>query len=145
MIMKRIAEIKAEDTYEIRLAELRKGVSLSHKMKGDQESSTLHLGLFHNEELRCIGSFMRANHQAFKGMQYQLRGMATKKPAQGKGYGKELLREAENKLKASKVEILWCNARIGALDFYKVQGYTVWGEPFEVPEIGVHYVMYKNL
>ena len=71
-----IKEIKAQETYEIRKSVLRDGMSLSHVMKGDAAADTLHLGVFDNDKLVCIGSFMRASKTEFEGLQYQLRGMA---------------------------------------------------------------------
>ena len=93
--MIRIVEIKAEDTYPIRKSVLREGMTLSHKMAGDHDVDTLHLGLFDQDQLVCIGSFMKATKDDFKGLQYQLRGMASAKGSEGKGYGKALLTTAE--------------------------------------------------
>ena len=74
-----------------------------------------------------------------------MRGMATSDSAQGKGYGKLLLQEAEAILKSNDVDIIWCNARLVAIDFYKKMGYQVMSDVFEAPQIGPHYVMYKKL
>ena len=140
-----IKEIKAEDTYPIRKSILRKGMTLSYEMKGDQESETLHLGLFESGQLFCIGSFMKSSYKLFNGVQYQLRGMAAVKSAQGKGFGKLLLEEAEKTLKNQGVEILWCNARTVALGFYKKLGYQTVGDVFQVEQVGPHFLMFKKL
>lgn len=143
--MIKIIEIKAEETYPIRKSVLREGMSLSHQMNGDHDSSTLHLGLFDEDRLVCIGSFMKAAKSNFKGVQYQLRGMASAKGSQGKGYGKDLLQKAEELLKDKGVDILWCNARVVAIDFYSKLGYEFFGDVFEVNEVGPHFVMFKKL
>ena len=70
-------------------------MTLSHKMEGDHDSDALHLGVYDRDKLVCIGSFMKAARTDLSGRQYQLRGMATSDGAQGKGYGKLLLQEAE--------------------------------------------------
>ena len=141
-----IRVIEAKETYPIRKEELRKNVSLSHKMVGDEEPDTLHLGFFTDGELAGIVSLMRSSLPAFKEtFQYQIRGMATASSHQGKGFGKRLLEEAENKLKVMGVEFIWCNARVIALDFYLKMGYEIYGPVFELPEIGQHYKMYKRL
>ena len=140
-----ITEIKAEQTYPIRKSVLREGMTLSHQMNGDHESSTLHLGLFDEDRLVCVGSFMKAAKSNFKGHQYQLRGMASSKGSQGKGYGKELLQKAEELLKEKNVDVLWCNARVVAIDFYSKLGYEFFGDIFEVNEVGPHFVMFKEL
>lgn len=143
--MIKIKEIKAEDTYPIRKDVLRKGMTLSHEMAGDHDEDSLHVGLFDGSDLVCIGSFMRATKTEFKGLQYQLRGMASAEGSQGKGYGKMLLTAAEGMLRNKSADILWCNARVVALDFYKKMGYEVLGRLFEVDQVGPHYVMYKSL
>jgi GNAT superfamily N-acetyltransferase len=140
-----IKEIKAEDTYPIRKAILREGMTLSHEMNGDHDVETLHLGLFKSGELVCIGSFMKAPKEIFEGSQYQLRGMASAKTAQGKGYGKLLLKEAELQLEQRGINVIWCNARIVALDFYKKLGYKTTGSVFDVDQVGPHYMMFKEL
>ncbi len=141
-----IKSITAEETYPIRKAELRRNVSLSHKMNGDEEEDTLHLGLFQEGDLLGIVSLMRSSLPSFAEQpQYQIRGMATSSAHQGRGYGKMLLAEAEKRLKALGVEFVWCNARVVALDFYRQMGYSVLGSVFELPEIGPHYKMYKRL
>ena len=143
--MIRIVEIKAEDTYPIRKSVLREGMTLSHKMAGDHDVDTLHLGLFDQDQLVCIGSFMKATKADFKGLQYQLRGMASAKGSEGKGYGKALLTTAEQILKDRKVDVLWCNARVVAKEFYSKLGYQLIGDVFEVDQVGPHFLMFKNL
>ena len=143
--MVRIIKLKAEDTYSIRKEVLRKNMTLSHKMKGDHDPDALHLGVYEGDNLVCIGSFMKAAMTDLSGRQYQLRGMATSDGAQRKGYGKLLLQEAEAILKKNDIDIIWCNARVVANDFYKKMGYQVMGDVFEAPQIGPHYVMYKKL
>lgn len=140
-----VRKIRAEDTYAIRKEELRRNVSLSHKMEGDQHPETLHLGLFVNDELVSVASCMKASLSEFTGLQYQLRGMATREAEQGRGFGRELLKATEDRLQKNGVDLLWCNARIGALDFYRKLGYQILGSSFAVPEIGEHYKMFKRL
>ena len=102
-----IHPIATEETYTIRKEELRKNVSLSHEMAGDEDPDTLHLGIFVNNDLAGIVSLMRATMPSLKdSLQYQIRGMATSSPYQGKGFGKKLLMEAEKRLKARGVEFL---------------------------------------
>jgi hypothetical protein len=43
------------------------------------------------------------------------------------------------------IDCLWCNARIIAVDFYKKQGLETFGEQFEIPLVGNHYVMFKKI
>lgn len=140
-----IREIDAEDTYPIRRKVLRKGMTISYKLDGDHHEDTLHLGAFEGSELRCIASFMRASNNAFSGLQYQLRGMATAWDHQGKGLGKIIVNKAEEILVHRGAELIWCNARVKAMDFYSQLGYAPIGNVFDVPQVGPHYVMFKKM
>ena len=140
-----IKRISPQETYPLRREVLRKGTTLSHEMAGDLDADTLHLGLFAEGELVSVASFMQARHQCLQGSQYQLRGMATAPGQQGRGYGRRLVLEAEKRLKQMAVDLLWCNARVVALEFYTKLGYEKMGEQFDVPQIGPHYVMFRRL
>jgi predicted GNAT family N-acyltransferase len=140
-----IKNISPEQTYDIRLEVLRKGIDLPVQFSGDNDSETFHLGVFENTRLVGISSFMKTNNSHFGTKQYQLRGMATISETRGKGYGKALLKYAIEMLKDKKMTILWCNAREVALEFYLKLGFKIKGESFDIPKIGIHYVLYKEL
>ena len=63
--MIKIKQIEVDQTYPLRKEILRKGMTLSHKMPGDEEKESLHLGLFLDEELSCVGSFMKNKKEIF--------------------------------------------------------------------------------
>ena len=90
--MKTIRFIKLEETYIIRKEVLRKNIDLTYKFDGDYDENTFHLGVFVDNELVCIASFMKEKNKFLKGKQYQLRGMATLTSHRGKGYGKMILK-----------------------------------------------------
>ncbi len=77
-------------------------------------------------------------------LQYQLRGMAILNAYRRLGLGKKLLLYGERLLRDKKVDLIWCNAREVALQFYKTNGFSSIGEPFNIQEIGTHYLMYKR-
>lgn len=140
-----IKNISAEQAYAIRLEVLRKNIPLPYKFNGDLDTDTFHLGAFKDGELIAVSSFMKVKNSHFKGAQYQLRGMATLVEYQGFGAGKLLLIKAEEILKTLNIECLWCNAREIAVDFYKKQGFLTFGEKFDIPLIGGHFVLFKFL
>ena len=140
-----IKKISASETYEIRKNILRENSSLTEKMDGDFDIYTIHLGVYINGKLGCVATFMQHNSDYFEGSQYRLRGMATQREYQHQGLGKKVLAEAERILLNKGVKILWCNARVFTLKFYKNCGYKTIGEEFEVHLVGPHYVMYKEL
>ena len=56
-----IKKIEAKETYDIRLAVLRKGIPLPVKFNGDEDKGTIHLGAFKNSKLIAVSSFMKAS------------------------------------------------------------------------------------
>ncbi|MDP5158362.1 MAG: GNAT family N-acetyltransferase [Flaviramulus sp.] len=113
---------------------------------GDDLETTFHLGIFLNEELLGICSFFKSNHNCITSKnQYQLRGMAILKEFQGKGLGNIILNFGENLLREQNTQVIWCNAREVAVNFYLKTGYKTIGNTFNIKDIGIHYMMYKNL
>lgn len=143
--MIQIKEITAPEAYSIRKEVLRDNIPTTEKMDGDFDESTIHLGAFLDGKLACVATFMQHDSPHFKDSQYRLRGMATDKSFQKQGFGIKILDAAAEKLRERGVRILWCNARIIAIDFYKKSGFEIIGEEFDVHLIGPHYVMFKNL
>jgi predicted GNAT family N-acyltransferase len=143
--MIQIKEISTEETFPIRLEVLRKNIPLPFEFNGDFDLDTIHLGAFKNDKLIAVSSYMKANYKDFEGNQYQLRGMATLAEYQGFGAGKLMLQKAVQILKEKNSNLLWCNARIVAVDFYKKQGFQTFGEKFEISYVGEHYVMFKKI
>lgn len=143
--MIQIKEISAEETFPIRLEVLRKNIPLPYEFNGDFDEDTIHLGAFEGNKLIAVSSYMKASNKNFKGNQYQLRGMATLTEYQGFGAGKLMLKKAVQILKKDNCQVLWCNARIAAVDFYKKQGFRTYGEKFEISYVGDHYVMLKEM
>ena len=143
--MVEVRKITAGETYEIRLKVLRINSPLSFKFQGDLDGDTFHLGVFENKKLLAVASFVKSTQSLLKGSQYQLRGMATLESFQNLGFGKILLQEAEVRLRSLNTEVLWCNARVIAFDFYKKQGFEFFGKIFEIEDVGPHAVMVKKL
>ena len=77
---------------------------------------------------------------------YRLRGMATEPTKQRKGLGAMVLHGAMDYLKKeTDMEILWCNARVTAFGFYEKMGFTILGEEFDIPNLGLHKTGYLEL
>ncbi|WP_440121140.1 GNAT family N-acetyltransferase [Tenacibaculum sp. Ill] len=140
--MIKIKNISAQETYEIRLAVLRKNIDLPYKFKEDELENTFHLGAFYNNKLVGIASFMQNRIDVGNGEQYQLRGMATLPEVRGMGAGRLLIEEAKRILKVKGIDVLWCNARKEAVGFYKSLNFVTIGEEFEVQKVGPHFKMY---
>ncbi|MGA9276311.1 GNAT family N-acetyltransferase [Ilumatobacter sp.] len=67
----------------------------------------------------------------------QLRGMATEPSLAGIGLGRRLLSAGLDRAAAHGTELVWANARLGALRFYERSGFTVMGDVFTIAETGL--------
>jgi GNAT superfamily N-acetyltransferase len=76
---------------------------------------------------------------------WHLRGMATEPDWRGRGAGSALLAATFAFVAGSGGGLLWCNARLGAINFYKRAGMATTGEPWEEPVIGPHIAMFMNI
>ena len=142
-----IKQIHYKETYPIRQIVLRPNRPLETCFfQGDEWKTTFHFGLFFEEKLVGIISLFKNNHADFPEInQYQIRGMAVLPEYQKFGFGKRLVEHSEVFLSKQKTNFIWFNAREVAVDFYKKQGYILIGDAFDIPDVGVHYVMYKSL
>ena len=78
------------------------------------------------------------------GAAYRLRGMASSPEARGSGLGRAVLEACAAHVRSAGAVFLWCNARVGALGFYRRVGWKAVGDEFDIPEIGGHYVMWTR-
>ena len=143
--MIQVREISASQAYNIRKDVLRRNIALTEKIKGDFDDNTIHLGVFINNVLVSVATFLQNDYELFNGLQYRLAGMATRDDFQKQGLGRQLILKSEKILKDKKVAVVWCNARVVALDFYRKLGFVTKGDEFDIPLIGGHYIMYKEL
>lgn len=142
-----VKEITSQETIAIRHQVLRHGKPIKTcSFEGDNLASTFHLGLHYYGELIGVATFIK-NHQSnfTEEVQFQLRGMAVIQQFQGKRLGNVLLEKGLKQLKLLHADLIWCNAREVATHFYSKFGFNTYGKPFDVPNIGTHYTMYKNI
>jgi SAM-dependent methyltransferase len=71
--------------------------------------------------------------------------MATTEQVRGQGIGAALLGRLLAHVLGRGGRRVWCNARVGARAFYERAGFIVEGEPYEIPEIGPHFLMSNRL
>ena len=112
----------------------------------DNDIETFHLASIMDNTIISIGTFYPENDielQTKNG--YRLRGMATHPKFRRKSAATKLMKESFVLLKEKKCDILWCNARLVAVEFYKSLGFKIIGEIFDIPKIGPHYKMYKSI
>lgn len=139
--------ISSEQTLELRQKNLKPFLSISECANPeDNLIETKHLGLIYNEKIVSVVTIFPQAHPDFScGLPYRLRGMASDVNYRGQGFGSVLLMTAFDYLKDKKCDLLWCNARLKAMNFYKNNGFIVHSDIFELPQIGPHRVMYKRI
>ena len=142
-----IKEVSVLETFEVRHPVLRAQKPLeSCRFEGDDLETTKHFGLFSDGNLVGVVSvFENKSNKFSEKRQFQIRGMAVLPSEQGKGYGQKLLDFAEDFIKKEGGNLIWFNARSVAVRFYEKSGYAVKGNSFEIPGVGIHFVMYKKL
>lgn len=142
-----IRELKGFETLPLRQKVLKPFASLAECAYAEDDFPTsFHFGYFRLGNLISIATFIKENHPEFAAAySYRLRGMAVDPVFQGQGVGKKLLLYGVEFLKKQDCDFLWFNARIKAFSFYERAGFIPHGPLFELPGIGPHKVMYKNL
>ena len=139
--------ISSELTYEIR-----KQVLWPHIKNGDYSISvdkhpdTFHLGTFLDKKIVSIGTFVKQENNNFNCKeQYRLRAMATDRKYRKKNAAKTLFLKAIEILKNKNTNLLWCDARIGAIKFYQSVNMKSLEGIYNIPHIGEHKTMYIYL
>ena len=142
-----ITKVDAEKVRALRHSELRKGQDFSTtSYLEDYEVDTFHMVCIVDEKIVTCATFYPEKFIKIKSDNaYRLRGMATASNFQRKGYATDLMIESFKELKGKESDLLWCNARLVAVDFYESLGFKIIGEIFDIEGIGPHYYMYKEI
>ena len=142
-----ISKVDTEKVRPLRHSELRKGQDFSTtSYLEDYEEGTFHLACIVDDKIVTCASFYAEKSIKIKSENaYRLRGMATDSNFQRKGYASDLMNESFKELKKRDCDMVWCNARLVAVDFYKSSGFKITGELFDIEGIGPHYYMYKEI
>lgn len=143
----KVLRINARDTHRIRSEMLRPGMPLEECIfEGDDEDQTFHLGAFIDNKLVSVASFYFDRHPEVDApYQYRLRGMATLPEYQRQGLSKALLKIGFPIVKQNQCSVVWCNAREEAMEFYQKVGFEKIGNKFDIPSVGPHFLMIKNI
>ena len=145
-----------EELVDLRHAVLRQGLPREAAVfPGDESPMARHYGAFRGAEVLCCATLHASEWEGERA--WQLRGMATAPAARRQGLGRRLLARMEQDLlsdaRASASSrpdeitpvLLWCNARVPAVDFYREMGWRVVSDVFEIPTAGPHVRMVKRL
>jgi GNAT superfamily N-acetyltransferase len=154
----RVRPVSAVETHPLRMAILRPGYPESASVfAGDDDAATMHAGVLRGDELVGIasiylesrpvdapgGAACRPDHAA--GTAWRLRGMATAPSVRRRGAGAATLEACIAHARAAGGTVAWCNARIEAIPFYESQGWDMLGAQFDLPTVGLHFVMERRI
>jgi predicted GNAT family N-acyltransferase len=141
----RVEQVEVGRLIDLRHRVLRAGLPReSAQFEGDLEPTAMHFAAI--QEGSVVGCCTLIQRPWMKLIAWQLRGMAVDKTLQRGGVGSMLLRAVdESKTVREYSNVLWCNAREVALEFYKKHGWVVESEPFDIPTAGPHYKMSKRI
>lgn len=130
---------------DLRHAVLRHGLPRREAtFPGDDASTALHFGAFRGALPLCCATLHSSEWEGEPA--YQLRGMATAPEARRKGLGRRVMQLLEQHVRTrGDTLLLWCNARVPAVEFYRAMGWKVVSDQFEIPTAGPHYKMIKRL
>ncbi len=110
----------------------------------DLREDAFHLGTFDGDRLVAIGSFFQmSSPKVESAFPYRLRAMASDPDYRGKGCGRLLVEKGLIILKEKGADVLWCDARLGAVAFYQSMHFEALQEVYEIPRIGPHLFMWK--
>lgn len=142
-----VRPVPATETRPLRHLVLRPGQPAESTIyRGDDDPDTRHYAAFVGGHLVGIASLYREPRPGADTVPgWRLRGMATSGDARGRGVGRALLAACLEHVAARGGGEVWCNARAEALGFYAAAGFEVLGDEFDIPGIGPHRVMRREL
>jgi GNAT superfamily N-acetyltransferase len=112
---------------------------------GDSDAASAHFAAFEDETMIGTASIFKEDHPDLPAhSQWRIRGMGVVPDHRNQGIGTRLLKAClEHAMLQGKAS--WCNSRISAITLYEKQGFRVEGQPFELPGIGSHVLMWREL
>ena len=127
--------------YDLRYRVLREPLGQARgSERNDGDETGIHIALYSENKLCGIARLDGAGEQIA-----QVRFVAVETAEQGKGHGKELMREAERIAKAKGSSQMLLHARDYAVDFYEHIGYVVIEPSHLLFGILQHFKMVKEL
>ncbi|MGW0660426.1 GNAT family N-acetyltransferase [Streptodolium elevatio] len=142
----RIERVPVEEIFDLRWSVLREGLPRETAVyPEDALPGTFHLAAY-DPDGRVAGCVTFFPDPLDGAPAYRFRGMASAPDVRGKGYGAAVLRAGIAEAAAQGADLVWCNGRTSAQDFYEHLGFAATGELFHpAPTHTPHYVFtYKT-
>ena len=134
------------------IQQLRNEVLWPHKtfencvLETDRLSTTLHFGVqIDGLTVATVTLQQEKSDRLQQENQYRLRAMAVREGYRGQGIGDAIIEAGFNYLRELGVEVVWCDARVAALNFYRRLQFEELEEEYDIPIIGLHRFMWKVL
>jgi ribosomal protein S18 acetylase RimI-like enzyme len=147
MIVNKALQLQPEE-----IQQLRNEVLWPHKtfeqcvLETDHLPSTFHFGVQLDGLTVATVTLQQENSSKLpQEKQYRLRAMAVREGYRGQGFGDAIVDAGLNHLRELGVEVIWCDARVAALNFYRRLQFEELEEEYEIPIIGLHRFMWKVL
>lgn len=130
-----IRKLSAEEARPLRAAILRPGQPFEASVYPlDLSAETLHVGAYRGDKLVTVASiFHEPPPGEMNPKAWRLRGMVTRPEMQRRGYGRAVLEKCISYIAGTGGELLWCNARIDAVEFYRSLQFETVGEEQKTP------------
>ena len=123
----------------------------------DDSEGAIHLaGVVDSEVVGCASLFLQdcSRYPGFfsEAKVYRLRAMGVLDSVRGTGVGTEIIEKAELLCSENGANVIWCDAREIAWGFYSKNGFVYAScengydcEAYQVRNVGIHKMMYKNI
>ena len=140
----RLCRVELDRIIDLRHDVLRQGMPREAAVfDGDRDPAARHYAALEQEQL--IGCVTLHPSRWDSEPAWQLRGMAVAEGYRSRGIGRRLLEFIDCELADSPVTLLWCNARVPALAFYRKLGWAVVSDVFDIPTAGPHVRMTRRI
>jgi len=144
----RLEHVSATEVRPLRNEVLRPGQPLSSThFDGDDHPLAAHVAIRLGEtEIVSVGSVFPDSppwEPESEGA-WRIRGMATKDRVRGRGLGRRVLHALIEHASDHGGTLVWCHARVGAIDFYGEAGFATLGEVFD-DGVALHQSMWRLL
>ena len=143
----RVLRVAPEVTFPLRQRVLRPHQTVEEMaLPGDDAPDSGHFAAFETEDSQIVLGTASVRQEpppwpTGGGPSWRLRGMATAEGRRGEGIGAAVLAAVIQHVAANGGGLLWCNARLPAVEFYRRAGFVTRGDSFVEPIIGPHIVM----
>lgn len=113
---------------------------------GDDAPTTRHFSAWDGKGIVGIASLYQENFEGEpQASGWRLRGMAVLPTVRRAGVGAKLVDQCLAHIREQRGALLWCNAREGALSFYRALHFGTVRGPFDIPGIGPHFLLLRRL